>query len=119
MKPKNIKQLQNQSRRLRARWVDTNTVVVESTSSPRANHVVTVEFEEDGSILTRCTCPWAIHQGVACSHVMAALEYLASKKQRTLSFWENLEDAKRQKNRMFYLVGSRADEGVWVTSRTG
>lgn len=124
MKPKNIKQLQSQSRHLQARWVDRNTLVVESTTSSQANHVVTVEFLHGGpegtaqSVRARCTCPWAMHNGTACSHVMAALEYLASKKNRTLSFWASRDDARRQKNRMFYLMGNREEDGVWITSRT-
>jgi hypothetical protein len=117
MLPKNIKQLQSQSRELQARRVDRNTVVVESTSNPMANHVVTVRFDDDEhTISTRCTCPWAIHNGVACSHVMAALEYLASLKDRTLSFWLTEEAARRQKHRTFFLRGTNG-EGVWITSR--
>lgn len=123
MKPKNIKDLQAQSRNLHARRVDTHTLVVQSASNPLANHIVTVEFGEGGTIHARCTCPWALNRGIACSHVMAALEYLASLKNRTLSFWSNQEDARRQKHRVFYLAGSSnrddEDSGVWVTSRTG
>ncbi len=119
MKPKYIKQLQAQSRRLQARRVDHDTFVVESVSNPVANHVVTVKFEHDGTIHTRCTCEWAINQGIACSHVMAALEHLASIRGRTLSFWLTEEEAKRQKQRVFYLAGGRHEDGVWITSRAG
>lgn len=118
MTPKNIKQLQQQSRKLRARRVDRNTYVVESNSNPQANHVVMVHFEKDGTVHTRCTCPWAIHNGVACSHVLAALEYMASQKGRKLSFWLSHEDAERQKHRTFYLSGAGKAEGVWITSRS-
>jgi hypothetical protein len=119
MKPKNIKHIQAQSRKLQARRVDKHTLVVQSTSNPLANHVVTVEFPADGTIRARCTCQWAVNRGVACSHVMAALEYLASKKRRTLSFWPTREDAARQKHRVFYLAAddNDEDEGVWITSR--
>ena len=53
---------------------------------------------------------------------MAALEYLASLKDRTLSFWPTQNDARRQKQRTFYLSGGRNDDGqrgVWITSRNG
>ena len=123
MKPTNIKQLQAQSRRMQAHRVDRYTLVVQSTSNPQANHIVTVEFDKEDIVQARCTCQWALNRGVACTHVMAALEYLASKKNRTLSFWPTREDAQRQKQRVFYLAGQGKDEdqdnGVWITSRTG
>lgn len=123
MKPKHIKQLQAQSRELKARRVDLHTLVVQSTSNPLANHIVTVEFDADDSLRARCTCEWALNRGVACSHVMAALEYLASLKARTLSFWPTETDAQRQKQRVFYLAGNGHDDdrdaGVWITSRAG
>lgn len=119
MKPKHIKQLQAQSRKLQARRVDNDTFVVESISNPVANHIVTVRFQPDGTINTRCTCEWAINQGVGCSHVLAALEYIASIKGRTLSFWLTEEEAVRQKQRVFYLSGAKRDDGLWITSRTG
>ena len=120
MKPRNLKELQAQSRRLSARHVDRHTLAVQSLSNPLANHIVTVEFNEDGSLHARCTCQWALNRGVACTHVMAALEYLASRKNRTLSFWSTREEAQRQKHRVFYLSasgGTDQDEGVWITSR--
>jgi hypothetical protein len=121
IRPKNLKQLQAQSRRLQARRVDRHTLAVQSSSNALANHIVTVEFREDGTIWARCTCQWALNRGVACSHVMAALEYMASMKHRTLSFWPSEEDAKRQKQRVFYLSasGDDGDDGVWITSRAG
>lgn len=119
VKPKNIKQLQTQGKGLHANIVNRHTLVVESTTSPLANHIVTVEYEADGRIHARCTCPWAMNGGVACSHVIAALERLANTRGRTLSFWVTKEDAARQKHRVFYLVGERNGDGVWITSRTG
>ena len=121
MKPKNIKQIQAQSRQLRARRVDRHTLAVQSTSNPHANHIVTVEFHQDGTLHARCTCQWALNRGIACAHVMAALEYLASFKNRTLSFWGTQAEARRQKHRVFYLSGGSDDEdtGVWITSRAG
>jgi hypothetical protein len=122
MKPKNIKQLQAQSRQLSTRRVDKHTLAVQSASNALANHIVTVEFCEDNLIQARCTCEWALNRGIACTHVMAALEYLAGMKERTLSFWPTQEDARRQKQRVFYLTGGHMnldEEGVWITSRTG
>jgi hypothetical protein len=93
-------------------------MAVESVSNPFANHIVTVRFNPDGTIQARCTCPWALNRGVACSHIMAALEYLAGQKGRTLSFWATHEQALRQKHRVFYLTGpAERAEGVWITSR--
>jgi hypothetical protein len=116
--PTNIKQLQNKSRDLQARWVDNRTYVVESTTNPTSHHIVTVNFTQDGrEIHARCTCAWALHRGVACSHVLAALEYMASRKDRTLSFWTDESAARRQKHRMFHLVSNKTKDGIWITSR--
>jgi hypothetical protein len=117
VKPKNIKRLQAQGKELHANVVNRHTLVVESTSSPLANHIVTVEYGADGTIYARCTCPWALNGGVACSHVIAALERLANTRGRTLSFWTSKEQAERQKHRVFYLTGERDEEGIWITSR--
>jgi len=117
VKPKNIKRLQMQGKGLHASIINPHMLVVGSTSSPVANHVVTIEYEGDGAIHARCTCPWAINGGVACSHVIAALERLANTKGRTLSFWTSKEEAERQKHRVLYLSGERNGDGVWITSR--
>lgn len=121
MKPRNIKALQAQSRHLRAWRLDRNTVRVESISNPESWHDVTITFGRGGVIRTRCTCTWAQHRGLACSHVMAALDHLAQQKRRTLSFWTSEDEARRQKHRVFRLVGGDGvhDSGVWITSRTG
>lgn len=117
--PTHLKQLQQKSRDLRARRVDRNTYVVESISNPNTSHVVTVTFSDDGrKVRARCTCPWAMHRGIACSHVLAALEYMASQKARTLSFWQSEEEARRQKHRLFYLLGQSPEHGIWITSRS-
>ena len=118
--PKNIKQLQEHSRDLQARRVDRHTYVVASASDPTANHIVTINIKDDGRTLeARCTCQWARYQGIACSHVLATLEYMASLKERTLSFWKDEDSARRQKHRLFYLSGRNDDgnEGIWITSR--
>jgi uncharacterized Zn finger protein len=119
MKPKNIKILQRRGKDLQAHVLNAHTIIVSSTTGSTANHVVTVEYEPDGVIRARCTCAWAINGGVACSHVIAAMEELAAIKGRALSFWDERSDAERQKRRLFYLTGGRRHEGqgVWITSR--
>lgn len=118
--PKNIKQLQERSRDLQARRVDKNTFVVASTTNSSASHIVTVNFSDDGhTVQARCTCAWATYNGIACSHVLAALEYMASLKERTLSFWNDEYVARRQKHRLFHLVGNEEErDGIWITSRS-
>jgi hypothetical protein len=122
MKPKNIKNLQGRARKLRTSIIDSHTVVVESTTTSTASHVVTIHYDSEGTIHTRCTCPWAMNGGIACSHVIAALEALAGKRGRALSFWTDPEEARRQKRRLFYLSGSRRadreNSGIWITSRS-
>ena len=119
MKPKQIKTLQGRARNLRTAFINRHTIVVESTTNTLANHVVTIIYDADGTIHARCTCPWAINGGVGCSHVLAALEALAEKRGRALSFWDSYEEAKKQKRRIFYLSGARKKDnsGLWITSR--
>ncbi len=121
MKPKHIKQLQERARDLRATPINPHTFVVESTTHSTANHIVTVEYDDEGVIHARCTCPWAVNGGVACSHVIAALDTVAARRGRILSFWNEYDEARRQKHRTFYLSGRRSKRdqtGVWITSRT-
>ena len=117
MRPTHIKRLQEQAKDLRARVISHDTVIVQSVSNAVANHVVTVEFGPDNTVRARCTCPWAINGSIGCSHVLAALDALASKKGRALSFWLSDEEAKRQKHRRFFLKGNGKD-GIWITSRS-
>ncbi len=121
MKPKQIKSLQAKSKKLVARVLqhgnlhEPYTVIVGSSSTSALNFVVTVQFRPNGSVAARCTCQWAAHGGIACSHVIAALSKLASSKHRALSFWLTPEDARRQKQALFRLTKDR--ENVWITSR--
>ncbi|MBZ0281254.1 MAG: SWIM zinc finger domain-containing protein [Anaerolineae bacterium] len=117
MKPKNIKRLQARAHRLHAQVIDRHTIVVQSTTGSTANHVVTIYYDNEGSIHARCTCAWAINGGVACSHVIAALETLAARRGRALSFWLSERDARRQKRRVLYLDSGRENNRVWITSR--
>src|SRR5215217_619087 len=103
MKPRRIKHLQAKSKKLDARVINPEAngepfvVVVGSGSNPRLNRIVTIRFERNGMIDARCTCRWAQYGGVACTHVLAALQKLAARKKRSLSFWLTLEEAHRQK----------------------
>ena len=117
MIPKHVKKLQSDSRHLKTRLVTKNTLMVESDNNPFMQYRVSVRFGKQGEVYARCTCDWARHHGMGCSHVMAALEYLASLKDRTLSFWTNEDDAKRQKQRTFKLVGGSRRNRIWITSR--
>jgi len=117
MKPTEIKKLQARSRRMTVRLVAPNTFVVTSRSNPYAHHIVTIETRRDNVIAARCTCPWAQNGGVGCSHVMAALNFLAARKNRVISFWGDEEEARRQKNRILKLAGLGRDDALFITSR--
>ena len=121
MRPVNIKELQAKSKGLNvrlfdpARSDDPYTAIVTSKSNGALNQIVTIRFERDGQINARCTCTWAQFGGIACAHVLAALQKLANRKRRALSFWLSPEEAHRQKQRVLRLVGNEGD--VWITSR--
>ena len=123
MRPSQLKALQARSKRLRAQMImphhdgESFVVIVESRTNAALNRVVTVRFMPDGTIHARCTCQWAEHGGIACSHVIAALNKLAERKQRRLSYWLTREEAHRQKKALFQLAGERSAEFVWITSR--
>lgn len=116
MKPTEIKKLQRRSRDLHVRQVSPNMLVVNSRSNPYSQHIVTLEVK-DGIIHARCTCPWAQNGGYGCSHVMAALNYLALRQKRAISFWGDLEEAKRQRHRILKLAGSEPGGDIYITSR--
>lgn len=115
--PKNLRDLRERSKHLTATILNAHTVIVSSDSNAVANHLVTLKYNAGAIISARCTCPWAQHGGVACSHVIAALERLAEYKGRKLSFWHSRAEAERQKKRTFRISG-RQNEDVWITSRT-
>ena len=118
MLPKHIKQLQHRSRNLSARQVGRQTIMVDSSTEAPGRHAVTIRYHEDGGHITAyCTCNWSNHNGVACSHVMAALTMLASKKNRALSYWLTEDEARRQRHKRFFLSRGGESEGVWITSR--
>ena len=121
MRPKRIKFLQTRSKDLPTVVIDPvekgdpYVVVVGSRTNRYLNRVVTVKFEPDGTVNARCTCQWAHFGGTGCVHVIAALQKLASRKQRTLSFWLSPEEARRQKQHLIKLRG--VGEDIWITSR--
>ncbi len=118
MKPIEIKKLQRRSRNLHVRRVAKNTLVVTSRSNPYLQHIVTLETDPTtGTIHARCTCPWAQNGGYGCSHVMASLNYLATKQRRAISFWGSAEEARRQRHRILRLAGSGPDGDIFITSR--
>lgn len=118
MKPVEIKKLQRRSRNLGVRRAAPNTLVVYSRSNPNSQHIVTLESEKSGIIHARCTCPWAQNGGYGCSHVMAALNYVATKQQRAISFWSDLEEAQKQRHRILRLTGGHNTDGeIYITSR--
>lgn len=121
MQLRNVKKLQQESRQLHVRRVDLQTLVVESKTDPLGAHIVRVKFLANGVVETDCTCPWSARfHGVGCTHVMAALEFLAEQKGRTLSFWLTEADAERQKQRLFSLTNKRRPEQpLYITSRRG
>ena len=118
MRPKRIKTLQARSRDLNVMSLSPRTFVVESRSNEYQNHIVRVQFLSGEEVKATCTCPWSQHDGVACAHVMAALEHLAARKGRRLSFWLSEDDARRQKRRVFFMPDKRQKNGVWITSRS-
>lgn len=117
MKPTEIKKLQQRSRNLRVKRIAPNTLVVFSRSNPYSQHIVTIESDKGGTIHARCTCPWAQNGGYGCSHVMAALNFLAQKQQRAISFWSDLQEAQKQRHRILRLAGSGPDGDIYITSR--
>lgn len=118
MKPKEIKKIQGRSRDLQVMPINLRTFVVESRTDDLNNHIVRVEFLPNGGVRTDCTCTWAKYNGLACAHVIAALEHLAERKGRKLSFWLTEDDALRQKRRVFHMTHpDNATDGVWITSR--
>lgn len=119
MMPVNVKELQRESRQLTVQPAGRNRLVVSSASDNTKAHTVTYGFAPDGrTVYARCSCPWGQHHGVGCSHIMAALRYLAHSKGRTLSFWKSIDDAERQNHRVFYLTSRQSPKhGLWITSR--
>ena len=124
MRPSQLKALQAKSKRLHVQMItphhagESFVVIVGSRSNAALNRVVTVRFLPDGTIHARCTCQWAEHGGIACSHVIAALNKLAERKQRRLSYWLTHEEAHRQKKALFQLTGEQSSDFVWITSRS-
>jgi uncharacterized Zn finger protein len=122
MRPKKIKDLQARSKKLMVRIMDPiepgdpYVMIVNSGTNPYLSRVVTIKFGRDGTISARCTCQWAQHGGMGCTHVIAALSKLAARKKRALSFWLTPEEAHRQKQHLLRLSDGRTED-IWITSR--
>jgi uncharacterized Zn finger protein len=123
MKPRYLRHLKQKGKQLPVRLIapddhhQTWTAIVASSSNAVFNYFVTITFQPDDTIVARCTCPWAEHGGIACSHVLAALTKLAKRKHHTLSFWSTRAEAVRQKHVLSSLVSKPPDEQIWITSR--
>src|SRR5258708_33702846 len=91
-KPTRIKALQAKSKRLTAYVLkqqhpgDPHVVLVASSSNPALSFIVAIKFEEDGRVHARCTCEWARHGGVACSHGVCGPPQITSTQERVCSF---------------------------------
>jgi hypothetical protein len=48
---------------------------------------------------------------------MAALNHLAAKQNRVVSYWLDLDTAKRQRHRILRLAGARQEGDIYITSR--
>lgn len=114
MLPKNIKNIQNRSRKLAVTQVNGEVFKVQSQTSV-VPHKVTLTVDKDGHIHSACTCEWSRNEGVACAHTLAALNFVANKKQKSLSFWLTEGEARRQNRRVFQLMNDESQ--IWVTSR--
>ena len=115
MKPRHLKLLHQKAKRLKTIIIDSNTVLVQSQKTP--NHIVTLRPRRDGRIEAHCTCAWALHGGIACSHVLAALTVLAAQKKRQVSFWLTPEEAQRQRHHILQVTGEKGSS-IWLTSRS-
>ena len=114
----NHKPLQSKSRTHDVRQVGLNTYRVISGYSGNVYTVRVQDQVKDGAVTYTgcvCDCPWGQYRPSrdgrsGCSHAMAVFDHLD--KQRTVSAWSTVSDAKRQR-RPIQVVG----DGVILTSR--
>lgn len=84
------------------------TYVVESGTSGES---YTVWEMSDGSF--RCSCEWARwNPRDECGHTLSVREWLENSGNRSLSFWDSVEAAKRQ-----HRPTEQVSSGLWQTSR--
>lgn len=105
------KQIQQKSRSHAVRQIGPNWYKV---TSGETGHIYNVNLGLNGGT---CTCPWGQQRPdddrrSACSHVVAAINYRASRKGRRISAWDSIKDAHRQ-HRPVLKIG----DGVILTSR--
>ena len=105
-----VKRLQRASRKLEVitRDAGRGRYLVASASQPGVFYSVELDAR---ALSGRCTCPWALHGGVNCKHVLAALRFHYTG-QGGLSFWRTLQDARRQHRRTV------AGTGIYATMRS-
>lgn len=80
---------------------------VSSGSTPGRYYEVTID---PLTLEGRCSCPWGEHGGVNCKHVLAVLRARYAG-EGSLSFWQRLQDARRQHRTVI------AGEGLFATVR--
>ena len=108
---KNVKSIQSKAKKNAVTRISNSLYEVTSSTS---GNVYKVRIQGDqGS----CTCDWAKYRPSSdtrcgCSHVVAAFEFIAEEKGRTVSPWGNEADAKRQHRPMINI-----GDGVVLTSR--
>lgn len=108
----NLKELQNQSRKLKTVVVSANLVRVESGTDADITYDVHVAWRANDRIDTRCDCPWSHYGGSICKHRMAALNALAAHKGKRLSFWTHRDEAERQRRKAM-----QVGDHLWLTVR--
>lgn len=103
------KSLQEKSRGCVAERIGRSTFRVLSTSGN--TYVVNVNEDRD---YTSCTCDWAKYRpagsNCGCSHVVAAINHIASEQDKAASTWGTKEAAQRQHKHVWSL-----GDGMFVT----
>jgi hypothetical protein len=103
------KQLQAKTKRNQVRHAGSGEFMITSATSGKEYRV----REVLGGFV--CCCRWAQYHDTRidpCTHVLAVEEWLAQAGNRSLSFWSERDDAKRQ-HRPTELLG----RGLWATGR--
>jgi hypothetical protein len=107
-----VKEIQRKSRDHTVRQIRPNWYKVTSHDTRR---IYDVALGINGGT---CSCEWGRQRPdedrrSACSHVVAAINYRAGQKGRSISAWNNAEEARRQ-HRPMLPIG----DGVVLTSRS-
>lgn len=109
MQVKNLKALQRKSLKLEVTpTANAHIFSVKSGSDDKMSYIV---YFSQGYHEATCTCQWMQNGGNVCSHVMAAVRFVARHNGNRVSFWLDEMRAQRQRKRR---VGF-AD--IWITVR--